>query len=121
MKTRKKIVSLIAAVMLVAGMIPASVCAEEPEAAIQLGASQITGGQTDSVYYGNYAQSDSTGTTKDPIKWRVLSNNSNDAQAQNKQLFLLADQNLDVQPYNSSYTSVTWETCSLRTLSLIHI
>ena len=115
MKTRKKIVSLIAAVMLVAGMIPASVCAEEPEAAIQLGASQITGGQTDSVYYGNYAQSDSTGTTKDPIKWRVLSNNSNDAQAQNKQLFLLADQNLDVQPYNSSYTSVTWETCSLRT------
>ena len=54
MKARKKIVSL-AAVMLVAGMIPMAVSADGGEAAIQLGASQIAGSQTDSVYYGNYA------------------------------------------------------------------
>lgn len=113
MKARKKIVSL-AAVMLVAGMIPMAVSADGGEAAIQLGASQIAGSQTDSVYYGNYAQSDSTGATKDPIKWRVLSNNSNDTQTQNKQLFLLSDQNLDVQPYNTSYTSITWEKSTIR-------
>lgn len=114
MKARKKIVSLAVAVMLVAGMIPMAVSADGGEAAIQLGASQIAGSQTDSVYYGNYAQSDSAGATKDPIKWRVLSNNSNDTQAQNKQLFLLSDQNLDVQPYNTSHTSITWEKSTIR-------
>ena len=114
MKARKKIVSLAVAVVLVAGMIPMAVSADGGEAAIQLGASQIAGSQTDSVYYGNYAQSDSTGATKDPIKWRVLSNNSNDTQTQNKQLFLLSDQNLDVQPYNTSYTSITWEKSTIR-------
>ncbi len=61
----------------------------------------------DCVYFGNYYQSDTTGTTKDPIKWRVLSVDGDDA-------FLLADQNLDAKPYNTSYTSVTWETCTLR-------
>lgn len=114
MKARKKIVSLAVAVMLVAGMIPMAVSADGGEAAIQLGASQIAGSQTDSVYYGNYAQSDSAGATKDPIKWRVLSNNSNDTQAQNKQLFLLSDQNLDACPYNTSETSITWEKSTIR-------
>ena len=61
----------------------------------------------DCVYFGNYYQSDATGTTKDPIKWRVLSVDGDDA-------FLLADQNLDAKAYNTSYTSVTWETCTLR-------
>ena len=61
----------------------------------------------DCVYFGNYYQSDATGNTKDPIKWRVLSVDGDDA-------FLLADQNLDAKPYNTSDTSVTWETCTLR-------
>lgn len=61
----------------------------------------------DCVYFGNYYQSDATGTTKEPIKWRVLSVDGDDA-------FLLADQNLDAKPYSTSYTSVTWETCTLR-------
>ena len=58
------------------------------------------------IYFGNYYQSNSS--TKEPIKWRVLSVNGNDA-------FLLADQNLDAKPYNEKYTSVTWATCTLRT------
>ncbi len=44
----------------------------------------------------------------EPIKWRVLSVNGDDA-------FLLANQNLDVKPYNEEWTNVTWETCTLHT------
>ena len=60
----------------------------------------------DCIYFGNYYQSNSS--TKEPIKWRVLSVHGNDA-------FLLADQNLDAKPYNEEYTDVTWATCTLRT------
>ena len=60
----------------------------------------------DCIYFGNYYQSNSS--TKEPIKWRVLSVNGNDA-------FLLADKNLDAKPYNKERTSVTWATCTLRT------
>ena len=69
----------------------------------------------DCIYFGNYWQNDTNGDgkadqndQKEPIKWRVLSVNGNDA-------FLLADQNLDAKPYNEEYTSVTWATCTLRT------
>ncbi|MDE6626907.1 MAG: leucine-rich repeat domain-containing protein [Lachnospiraceae bacterium] len=61
----------------------------------------------DCVYFGSYPQSDATGETKDPIKWRVLSVDGKDA-------FLVADTNLDVQRYNGAYVSVTWETCTMR-------
>ena len=60
----------------------------------------------DCIYFGNYYQSNSS--TKEPIKWRVLSVDGNDA-------FLLADQNLDAKPYNEKFTDVTWATCTLRT------
>lgn len=43
----------------------------------------------------------------EPVKWRVLNVNGNDA-------FLLADKALDDQKYNTSYTSVTWETSTIR-------
>ena len=43
----------------------------------------------------------------EPIKWRVLNRNGNDA-------LLLADVALDDQEYNTNYTSVTWETSSMR-------
>ena len=59
----------------------------------------------DCIYFGNYYQSNSS--TKEPIKWRVLSVHGNDA-------FLLADQNLDAKPYNEEDTDVTWATCTLR-------
>ena len=61
----------------------------------------------DCVYFGSYPQSDATGMTKEPIKWRVLSVNGDDA-------FLIADRNLDVQRYNDTWKSVTWETCTMR-------
>lgn len=61
----------------------------------------------DCVYFGNYPQSDITGQTKEPIKWRVLSVEGNDA-------FLVADKNLDVRRYNDTDEGVTWETCTIR-------
>lgn len=68
----------------------------------------------DCIYFGNYWQNDTNGDgkadkndEKQPIKWRVLSVEGDDA-------FLLADQNLDCQPYNDEYINVTWETCTLR-------
>ncbi len=60
----------------------------------------------DCIYFGNYYQSNSS--TKEPIKWRVLSVNGKDA-------FLLADKNLDAKPYNEKWVDVTWATCTLRT------
>ena len=69
----------------------------------------------DCIYFGNYWQNDTNGDgkadqndEKEPIKWRVLSVDGDDA-------FLLADQNLDTQQYNTKSKDVTWETCTLRT------
>ena len=77
---------------------------------IMRGAEHLQGAQADNIYFGTYQQSSdgSGGYNTDPIKWRVLEN------ADGK-LFLLSDQNLDAKPYNSSYTSITWEGSSLRT------
>ena len=43
----------------------------------------------------------------EPIKWRVLDVNGNDA-------FLLSDKSLDSQRYNTSYLDVTWEMSTIR-------
>ncbi len=68
----------------------------------------------DCVYFGNYWQEDTNGNgkvdqedEKQPIKWRVLSVDGEDA-------FLLADKNIGCRPYNTEYEDVTWETCTLR-------
>ena len=58
------------------------------------------------MWFGNYMQN--SADTKDPVKWRVLHN------ADGK-LLLLSDQNLDCKKYNEEYTSVTWETSTIRT------
>ena len=72
-------------------------------------AANIGGRQADNLYFGTYQQSSggNGGYNIDPIKWRVLENADG-------QLFLLSDQNLDVKPYNSSSTSITWEKSTIR-------
>ena len=72
-------------------------------------AANIGGGQAANLYFGTYQQSSdgNGGYNIDPIKWRVLENAEG-------QLFLLSDQNLDVKPYNSSSTSITWEKSTIR-------
>jgi len=63
----------------------------------------------DCVYFGHYPQSSdgSGGFVKDPIKWRVLSVDGNEA-------LLLADKNLDVLPYNVESMDITWGDSTLR-------
>ena len=78
--------------------------------AIRSGTAHISGAMESNIYFGNYWQSvrneDATDGNKEPVKWRVLANDGN--------LFVVSDQNLDCVAYNSSAETVTWEECSLR-------
>jgi len=59
----------------------------------------------DCIYFGSYNQ---TATwVKEPIKWRVLSVDGDDA-------FFVADKNIDCKGYNVTHRDVTWETSTLR-------
>ena len=74
-------------------------------------AANISGGQASNIYFGTYEQSkneDGTYNT-DPIKWRVLANNTS-----SKQLFLLSDQGLDAVQYHTEAEDVTWEKSTIR-------
>lgn len=110
MKNRtKRWIGILLAVCLVMAMLPTAALAADTGKAIQLvsegSADNIGGGQADNVYFGNYYQSNNS--TKEPVKWRVLSN-------ANGQLFLLSDQNLDVFQYHTELETVTWETSTMR-------
>ena len=120
-RTTKKRLSIILSMMLVLSLFgtvsPAKPAKEARAAGYGLSNPRVTGDDEttwDCVYFGNYWQNDTNGDgkadksdAKQPIKWRVLSVDGDDA-------FLLADKNLDCQPYNEEYTDVTWETCTLR-------
>lgn len=112
---KKRLLSLFCALALCLGLLPSAAFAAGTDTgkAIQLAdsetAANIGGGQADNLYFGTYQQSSdgNGGYNIDPIKWRVLSNSDG-------KLFLLSDQNLDVKPYNSSYTGITWEKSTIR-------
>ncbi|MCR5150245.1 MAG: DUF6273 domain-containing protein [Clostridiales bacterium] len=57
------------------------------------------------VKFGNYYQSNSE--NKEEIEWRVL-------EVKDGKALIISEKALDCQEYNTEYTSVTWETCSLR-------
>ena len=59
------------------------------------------------ITFGHYEQDNNTGNGKEPIEWLVL-------EAQGDQALVISRYGLDVRPYNTRWTSVTWETCSLR-------
>ncbi len=62
----------------------------------------------DIITFGNYEQDNNTSNGKEPIEWQVLAK-------ENNKLFLISKEALDCQEYYySSYTDITWETCSLR-------
>lgn len=111
--TGKRLLSILLCLCMAACMLPTVAFAADTGKAIQLvnsgSAANISSSQEDSIYFGTYRQSsDGSGSyNTEPVKWRVLSN------ADGK-MFLLADQNLDVKPYNSSYISITWEKSTIR-------
>ena len=59
------------------------------------------------VSFGMYPQT-KAGNDATPIEWLVLARDGNKA-------LLISRYGLDAQPYNKDNTSVTWETCTLRT------
>ena len=78
MKPKSRILSLLLAICLVAGLMPTAAFAAGTDTgkAIQLvdsgTAANIGGGQADNIYFGTYQQSSdgSGGYNTDPIKWR---------------------------------------------------
>lgn len=105
----KRWIGALLAACLVMALLPTAALATGTGKAIQRvsngSAGNISGGQADNVYFGKYFQSNNS--TKDPVKWRVLSNTGG-------QLFLLSDQNLDVFQYHTEEENVTWETSTMR-------
>lgn len=59
------------------------------------------------VFFGSYEQDNVASNGKEAIEWIVLAKEGNRA-------LLISRFALDCQQYNTSWTSVTWETCSLR-------
>ena len=114
MNLRKALVST--ATILMAGLLPFSAfqktlrADDSSDKEIRSGTAYITGAMESNIYFGNYWQSvkseEATDSNKEPVKWRVLANDGN--------LFVVSDQNLDCVVYNSSAETVTWEECTLR-------
>ena len=59
------------------------------------------------IFFGSYEQDNNVANGKESIEWMVLEKNNN-------RILVISKKALDCQPYNNSYSSVTWETSSLR-------
>ncbi len=114
--------SIVLVVSAVLGQTSVTVCAEAAGYGISNPRTDSSGVTTwDCIYFGNYWQRDTNGDeivnesdAKEPIKWRVLSVEGDDA-------FLIADQCLDYKKYNGDEEEflidtpdITWEGCTLR-------
>ena len=108
MKPKRRIISFLLAICLVAGLMPTAAFAAGTDTgkAIQLvdsgTAANISGGQADNIYFGKWAGN--------PIKWRVLDDHTNTGESG---LFLLSDKLLGTyeQVYfdNSGNDSNAWK------------
>ncbi len=61
----------------------------------------------DTITFGKYEQDNNTSNGKEEIEWIVLAK-------ENGKILVISKYALDCQRYNTTYTNVTWETCSLR-------
>lgn len=61
----------------------------------------------DYVFFGVYEQDNDTSNGRENIEWLVLAKEDN-------KILVISKYALDCRQYNTSYTDVTWETCSLR-------
>lgn len=91
MKPKRKILSLLLVICLVAGLLPTTAFALDGDKTIMLGTSGISGYDStngyDYIYFGNWNTSDSSAPSG-PIKWRVLDDQTNTGETG---LFLLSD------------------------------
>ncbi len=61
----------------------------------------------DYIKFGTYEQDNNTANGKEDIEWLILEKTDN-------RILVISKYALDCKPYNTTYTAVTWETCSLR-------
>ena len=61
----------------------------------------------DTFVFGSYEQDNNNSNGKEDVEWLVLAKEGN-------KVLVISKYALDCQQYNTSRTSVTWETCSLR-------
>jgi len=61
----------------------------------------------DIVIFGHYEQDNDPSNGPEPIEWIVL-------EVTDGKAFLLSKYGLDAKPYNTEFTYVTWENCTLR-------
>ena len=61
----------------------------------------------DVIRFGFYEQDNDTANGKEEIEWRVLAVDGSKA-------LLISKYALDCQPFNESFTGITWEECTLR-------
>ena len=80
----------------------------EPDPAAELKARLAEAEVGDIVSFGSYEQDNYLNNGQEAIQWLVLDK-------QDGRLMLLSVYALDCKPYNTTNTSVTWETCTLRT------
>ena len=59
------------------------------------------------IKFGAYEQDNNTSNGKEDIEWLVL-------EVKDGKALVISKYALDCKPYNTSYTAVTWETCTLR-------
>ena len=61
----------------------------------------------DYVFFGAYEQDNNTSNGKENVEWLVL-------EVKDSKALVISKYALDCKKYNTSYTDVTWKTCSLR-------
>ncbi len=61
----------------------------------------------DYVFFGAYEQDNNTSNGKEDIEWLVL-------EVKDGKALVISEYALDCKQYNTSFTDVTWETCTLR-------
>ncbi len=61
----------------------------------------------DYVLFGTYEQDNNTENGEEDIEWLVLAKEED-------RILVISKYALDCQPYNASYSNITWQTCSLR-------
>lgn len=117
---RKRLIASVVTMALLFGLMPYVLSTKPISKAADHGLSNPRVAQDntvtwDCVYFGNYWQNDTNGDgkadqndEKEPIKWRILSVDGDDA-------FLLADNALDAKQYNEEREFIKWKNCPLRT------
>ena len=122
MKPKRKILSLLLAICLVAGLLPTTAFALDGDKTIMLGTSGISGFDTanggtgyDYIYFGSWTTEDQY-TTSGPIKWRVLDDQTNfdsDSDGTNDDgLFLLSDGLLGTGRYGGVYFQLNYHSAN---------